>query len=98
MAHPLYIQGCIQGFSKHNVSETGFCLRLQVKPTQLGLIDRASPYLRTPIPARRWGIRQSGSQILVDILLARERWIGFFWRLAMAVVFNRRVQMNFFVS
>jgi hypothetical protein len=26
---PLYI-------SKHNVSETGFCLCLQVKPTQLG--------------------------------------------------------------
>jgi hypothetical protein len=33
-------------FSKHNVSETGFCLRLQVKPTQLGPIDRASPYLQ----------------------------------------------------
>jgi hypothetical protein len=33
--------------SKHNVSETGFCLRLQVKPTQLGQIDRASSYLRT---------------------------------------------------
>jgi predicted nucleic acid-binding protein len=33
--------------SKHNVSETGFCLRLQVKPTQLGPIDRASSYLRT---------------------------------------------------
>jgi hypothetical protein len=32
-------------FSKHNVSETGFCLRVQVKPIQLGLIDRASPYL-----------------------------------------------------
>jgi hypothetical protein len=31
----------------HNVSETGFCLRLQVAPTQLGPIDRASPYLRT---------------------------------------------------
>jgi hypothetical protein len=29
----------------HNVSETGFCLRLQVKPTQLGPIDRASPCL-----------------------------------------------------
>jgi hypothetical protein len=28
---------------KHNVSDTGFCLRLQVKPTQLGPIDRASP-------------------------------------------------------
>jgi hypothetical protein len=36
--HPVY-------FSKHNVSETGFCLRLQVKPTQLGPIDRASPCL-----------------------------------------------------
>jgi hypothetical protein len=33
-------------FSKHSVSETGFCLRLLVKPTQLGQIDRASPYLR----------------------------------------------------
>jgi short-subunit dehydrogenase involved in D-alanine esterification of teichoic acids len=37
---PVYI-------SKHNVSETGFCLRLQVKATQLGPIDMASPYLRT---------------------------------------------------
>jgi hypothetical protein len=34
-------------FSKHKVSETEFCLRLQVKPIQLGPIDRASPYLRT---------------------------------------------------
>jgi hypothetical protein len=31
-------------FSKQ-VSQIGFCLRLQVKPTQLGPIDRASPYL-----------------------------------------------------
>jgi hypothetical protein len=38
--------------SKHNVSETGFCLRLQVKPTQLGPIDRISPYLRTPVPTQ----------------------------------------------
>jgi hypothetical protein len=37
---------CPVYFSKHNVSETGFCPRLQVKPTQLGPIDRASPYLR----------------------------------------------------
>jgi hypothetical protein len=35
------------------VSETGFGLRLQVEPTQLGPIDRASPYLRTPVPAPR---------------------------------------------
>jgi hypothetical protein len=34
-------------FPEHNVSETGFCLRLQVKHTQLGPIDRANPYLWT---------------------------------------------------
>jgi hypothetical protein len=34
-------------FSKHNVSETGFCLRLQAKPIQLGPIDTASPYLQS---------------------------------------------------
>jgi hypothetical protein len=28
---------------KYNVSEIGFCLRLQVEPTQLGPIDRVSP-------------------------------------------------------
>jgi hypothetical protein len=44
---------------KHNVSETGFCLRLQVKPIQLGPIARDSPYLRTPVPASRWGIQAS---------------------------------------
>jgi hypothetical protein len=32
-------------FETHNVSEIGFCLRLQVEPTQLGPIDRASLYL-----------------------------------------------------
>jgi hypothetical protein len=31
-----------------NISETGVCLRLQVKRTQLGPIDRASSYLQTP--------------------------------------------------
>jgi hypothetical protein len=33
--------------SKHSVSETRFCLHLQVKPTQLSQTDRANPYLRT---------------------------------------------------
>jgi hypothetical protein len=33
---------------KHNVSETGFCLRLQVEPTQLDPMDRDSAYFRTP--------------------------------------------------
>jgi cytochrome c oxidase subunit IV len=32
---------------KHNVSVTGFCLLLQVKPTQLGHIYRAGSYIRT---------------------------------------------------
>jgi hypothetical protein len=46
---PVYI-------SKPNVSETGFYLRPQVKPTQLGPIDRASPHLRTPVSLPRWHI------------------------------------------
>jgi hypothetical protein len=33
--------------SKHSVSETGLFVRLQVKPTLLGPIDRAIPCLRT---------------------------------------------------
>jgi hypothetical protein len=33
--------------TKYNVSEIEFYLRPQVKPTQLGPIDKASPYLRT---------------------------------------------------
>jgi hypothetical protein len=40
-------------FLKHNVSETGFCLRLQVKPTQLGPVVRAVPYLRWSVTGRR---------------------------------------------
>jgi hypothetical protein len=46
---------------KINFSDTGLCLRLQVKPTQLGPIDRASPYLRTPVPAPRWGLQAKHS-------------------------------------
>jgi hypothetical protein len=47
-------------FSK-DVSEAGFCLRLQIKSTQLGPVDRASLYLRTSIPAPRWGIQAKHS-------------------------------------
>jgi hypothetical protein len=39
--------------SIQNVSETGFCLRLQAKRTQLGPIDSASPDLRSPVSAPR---------------------------------------------
>jgi hypothetical protein len=34
-------------YLKHDVSETGFCFRLQVEPTQMGPIGRASLCLRT---------------------------------------------------
>jgi hypothetical protein len=37
-------------FLEHYVSETGFCLRIQVRATHLGPIDRASPYLRRQNP------------------------------------------------
>jgi hypothetical protein len=30
-------------YLRHDVSESGFCLLLQVEPTRLGPIDRASP-------------------------------------------------------
>jgi hypothetical protein len=33
--YPVYI-------SKYNVSDTGFCPRLQVKPTQMGTIDKGT--------------------------------------------------------
>jgi hypothetical protein len=47
---PVYI-------SKHDVSETGFCLRLHVKPTQLGPINRATHYLRATLSAPRLGMQ-----------------------------------------
>jgi hypothetical protein len=45
--------GFICCYLKQNVLEAGFCLRLQVKPTQLGPINRASPHLLMPVPAPR---------------------------------------------
>jgi hypothetical protein len=37
-------------FKMHNISDTGFCLCFLVERTQLGPVDRASPYLWTPAP------------------------------------------------
>jgi hypothetical protein len=36
-------------YLKHNISETGFCFRLQVVPSQLGPIDRANTCLSQSI-------------------------------------------------
>jgi hypothetical protein len=49
------VSGCYPSpcfYLKYNISEIGFCLRLQVEPTHLGPIDRASPYLWTPAPTQ----------------------------------------------
>jgi hypothetical protein len=39
------IHRLVHFLKKHNVLETGFCLRPQVKPTQLDPIDRADRYI-----------------------------------------------------
>jgi hypothetical protein len=39
-------------FKTQDISETGFCFRFQAQPTQMGQIDRASPYLRIPAPTQ----------------------------------------------
>jgi hypothetical protein len=59
-------------FLKHNVSETGFCLRVQVKPTQLGPIDRASVY--THLEAGT-GVRRQGLSLSTG-----PNWVGPTWR------------------
>jgi hypothetical protein len=48
-----YLKRCPFYFPKHSDSETGFCLRLPVRPTEFGPIDRASLYLRTEIDGDR---------------------------------------------
>jgi hypothetical protein len=49
-----------------NVSEIGFCLRLQVEPAQLGLIDRTSPKLRTPAPIQDRVYKPSTEQTICE--------------------------------
>jgi hypothetical protein len=44
--HPVFIWKHLPVYFSKHVSQTWFCLRLQVKPTQLGPIDKASPYLQ----------------------------------------------------
>jgi hypothetical protein len=39
-------------YLKYSILDTGSCIHLQVEHTQLGPIDRASPYLRTPAPTQ----------------------------------------------
>jgi hypothetical protein len=56
----------ICSYLKQNVSETGFGLRLQLKPTQLGPIDRATSYLQTPAPTQDWVYKPSRAQAICE--------------------------------
>jgi hypothetical protein len=56
-------------FKKHNVSETGFCLRPQVKPIQLDPIDRASPYLRNVVFFKKWTRRWIMSKNIILVII-----------------------------
>jgi hypothetical protein len=53
-------------YLKCNVSETGLCLHLQVAPTQLGPISRASPYLQTPAPTQDRTYKTSTAQTICE--------------------------------
>jgi hypothetical protein len=66
--HLVYSKNSQVSIKKHNVSGTGICPRLQVKPTQLNPIDRASPYLRTTMPI------SEGTQTLVYIVNPPQSW------------------------
>jgi hypothetical protein len=56
--HPIFV--------KNNVLETGFCLRLQVKPSQLGPVDRAGPYLWTHAPTHNGVYKPSTAQTICE--------------------------------
>jgi hypothetical protein len=45
MYHPVF-------YLKHYISESGFCLHLQVETTYLGPIDRASLYVWAPVKSQ----------------------------------------------
>jgi hypothetical protein len=55
---------------QNNVSETGFYLRLQVKPTQLGPIDRASPDFRKELDHSNNCVTGSNSATDTGLLLS----------------------------
>jgi hypothetical protein len=52
-----YPSSCL--FEMHSILEIGFCLHLQMKPTHLGSVNRASPYLWT----FRWNLHSCAQSI-----------------------------------
>jgi hypothetical protein len=53
-------------FKTHNVSETGFFLSFQVKPIQLGPIDRATRYLQTQATTQDRTYKPSAAQTICE--------------------------------
>jgi hypothetical protein len=51
-------------FKTHDTSETGFCLHLQVEPTQFDPIVRASPHIQTSAP--KWKSKSHYNRRSVD--------------------------------
>jgi hypothetical protein len=69
-------------FETRNVSETGFCLHLQVELTQLRLIDIAGSYLRAPTTQSQSGLlydwRFTSNQVALASILLRLTTSNFF--------------------
>jgi hypothetical protein len=79
-------KNCPVYFSKHNISETGFCLSLQVKPTQLGPIDRTSPYLCSGSSSIDWA---QLSRFCLKTETGSSLWNIVFWRIS-RTIFRKR--------
>jgi hypothetical protein len=58
-------------FKTHSVSDTGFCLRLQVEPFQLRPVDRASPYLQAAAPTLD-GIYKPYATVIANIKIFKK--------------------------
>jgi hypothetical protein len=59
-----YLLSCF--YLKHNFSETEFCLRVQVKRTRLGPIDRVIRYYWTPALTQDVVYKPSTEQIICE--------------------------------
>jgi hypothetical protein len=63
---PVFISKHRPVYIKEHVSKTVLCLCFEIKPTKLGLIDRASPYFRTPVPKSHCNWRPVSLSVLVS--------------------------------
>jgi hypothetical protein len=67
-------------FSKHNVSGTGLCLRLQVKPTQLGPIDKLVPVSGDWVQLSRFYVKTETESSLRNVVFEKQTGRCFRWK------------------